>query len=123
MVGFPTVVNLYLPDFTKMLVVKAQSDFSRFPIQLLSQKVYSFSDKNKLRFITSCNGVSHRHASVGGSPQSQSGHVSFATGHAPHPPSQNRFQTRHHLDNHARIGITGYKHINAANMFIRIPRE
>jgi hypothetical protein len=66
MVGFPTYVNPYLPLSTTLLAVKSNPVFRVFPFNYCHKKHAVFVTK-KLRFITSCNGVSHRHASVGGS--------------------------------------------------------
>jgi hypothetical protein len=66
MVGFPTYVNPYLPMSTTLLAVKSNPFFRVFPFNYCHKKYAVFVNK-KLRFITSCNGVSQWHVSVGGS--------------------------------------------------------
>jgi hypothetical protein len=66
MVGFPTYVKPYLPMSKTLLAVKSNPFFRVFPFNYCHKKYAVFVTK-KLRFITSCNGVSHWHASVGGS--------------------------------------------------------
>jgi hypothetical protein len=66
MVGFPTCVNPLFADVHDIAGCEIQSDFRAFRSNYCHKKYAVFLTKN-LRFNTSCKGVSHRHASVGGS--------------------------------------------------------